>query len=122
MRFRLTFIAALEAQPGAIFLRECNTYKEIQAARELVADYTLFLHDKKLMVDHSNMAIVEVMCADGEWLEVNTQDDFIDAWHDGQFENVTLHGALGLTASELAHGGEITSDETARAIKNPLDQ
>ena len=48
-----------------------ETLKEANAALNTIADYTLMLHDKKLMPDYSNMGSVLEKDEDGNWSDVN---------------------------------------------------
>lgn len=58
-----------------VFSKEYDTHEEAELALESISLYTLMLHDKKLMLDYSNMGFVFKRDFDGDWIEVNGDDD-----------------------------------------------
>ena len=68
MDYRIVFVP--EITESGRFEKKYETHAEAETALEAVADYTLFLHDRGLMGDHSNCGIVERKDGD-EWVEID---------------------------------------------------
>jgi len=73
LNYRLNFIPALEVSSDSITV--CSSSLE-QSRQELniIANYTLFLHDNGMMNDYSNCGWIEEL-VDGEWEEVDEEED-----------------------------------------------
>ena len=70
--FRVVFCPAFDFRVSDVFVVTTTSLDEARRMLNAVADYTLFLHDKKLMGDHSNFGGVEQL-VDGEWEEVEDE-------------------------------------------------
>ena len=53
-----------------VFEKEFETQQEAELALEVIADYTLMLHECSLMEDHSNCGMVLGWDGD-EWIEID---------------------------------------------------
>ena len=67
-KYRIGFIPALEAG-GWSYTEDFNDLSVAKVVLNSIANYTLMLHEKDLMQDFSNVALVEVF-EDGEWIEI----------------------------------------------------
>lgn len=66
--FRVVFFPSIET--GAdLFTQEFLTLDQAKSAFNAVANYTLHLHDTKLMPDHSNTGAIE-QSINGVWVSV----------------------------------------------------
>lgn len=68
--FMPTFEMGGECFCSAIF--ESEGYA--RAILDAIAEYTLFLHDNKIMPDHSNAGWIEKF-EDGEWVEIEDDEE-----------------------------------------------
>lgn len=66
--FRVIFFPSIEAGAEP-FIQEVLTLDQAKAALNAVANYTLHLHDTKLMPDHSNTGAIEQL-VNGDWVNV----------------------------------------------------
>lgn len=69
--FRVIFVPSLECVGAPFVSRTVGTVQEAINIRDALANYTLLLHDQKLMHDYSNLAVVEKLM-DGEWEELSS--------------------------------------------------
>lgn len=67
--YRVVFDPAFMEKPLDEFSQEYATHAEAETALDAIANYTLFLHEVKLMTDHSNAGWVEELI-NGEWIEI----------------------------------------------------
>ncbi len=67
MKFKVIFHPDFEDE--SIFNETCATLTEAKAALNAIANYTLFLHDKKFMPDYSNCGWIAEL-VNGEWQEI----------------------------------------------------
>jgi len=72
--FKIMFCASLETAIEA-FEQEFDTYEEAKTALDIIANYTLHLHEESLMSDHSNYGSVYTMMTDGSWEEVHNDGE-----------------------------------------------
>lgn len=75
MNYRVRFMPA-GGLKGNSFTQEYETQMEAEAALEVIANYTLFLHTERLMNDHSNFGWIEARGGSGKWGEVLEGDQF----------------------------------------------
>lgn len=69
MEYKCVFIPEIEGI-GSVFEQEYDTSQEAETALNAIANYTLFLHEVRLMPDYSNRGMV--MRKDGdEWIEID---------------------------------------------------
>lgn len=74
-KFKVAFYPNIDYQGHKCFEKECSNLIEALAVKNALADYTLFLHEKYLMPDHSNYAYILVKDEDGEWLEYEEPEE-----------------------------------------------
>lgn len=65
-KFRFVFAPSLEQQGESYLGDVVGSYESARSIGDAIADYTLLLHKRGLMVDDSNFGVVEQM-VDGEW-------------------------------------------------------
>jgi hypothetical protein len=72
MNYKCLFIPAINGGmvEGALFEQEYATSEEAETALNAIANYTLFLHETKLMPDYSNYGMVMRKEGD-EWVEID---------------------------------------------------
>ncbi len=73
LNYRLNFIPAMEVSNRSIQVRSSSAEQSRQELN-IIANYTLFLHDNKMMNDYSNCGWIEKL-VDGEWEEVDEEED-----------------------------------------------
>lgn len=66
--FRVVFFPSIEAGTEP-FIQGFLTLDQAKSAFDAVANYTLHLHDTKLMPDHSNTGAIEQL-VNGDWVNV----------------------------------------------------
>lgn len=72
MKYKAVFIPVFGS--STVFSsREVFTFNEAKLVLDSIANYTLLLHEKYIMPDHSNVGWVEKF-EDGEWVEVDEDD------------------------------------------------
>lgn len=73
MKFKVVFIPVfgLEHQ----FEQLCKTKEEAVLVRNTIANYTLFLHEEKLMEDHSNAGFIYMLDKGGNWVDMDEELD-----------------------------------------------
>ena len=69
--YKIIFNPAVE-QNMADFEWEFTEFEYAKAALDIVANYTLFLHETSLMPDYSNFGLV-VQLVDGKWEEIDDE-------------------------------------------------
>ena len=72
LNYRLNFIPAMEVSKDSIKVRSA-TLEQAKQELDIIASYTLYLHDKELMTDFSNVGWIEKL-VDGEWEEVDEEE------------------------------------------------
>lgn len=73
--FKVSFIPALEVNANDDFcIENIHSFDLAVMIKNSLADYTLFLHDRSLMIDYSNMAIIE-QNVNGEWIDASYLED-----------------------------------------------
>jgi len=72
MKYKVVFYTriALGWEP---FEQSYKTSEEAETALDAIANYTLYLHDKNLMPDHSNTGLV-MKFEDSEWVEIDSDE------------------------------------------------
>lgn len=69
MDYKCVFIPVINGT-GCEFEQEYHTSEEAETALNAIANYTLFLHETRLMPDYSNVGMV--MRKDGDdWIEID---------------------------------------------------
>jgi len=71
--FRVAFFPCFDKSHVDGFFSTASSLNEAHAILNAIADYTLFLHEQKLMDDYSNFGGVDRL-VDGEWEEVNEHE------------------------------------------------
>lgn len=71
-RFRATFDPQFQGDADPFVGKEVTSYENAKKQLDLIANYTLHLHDIGLMPDYSNYGFVEEW-VDGRW--VNFEED-----------------------------------------------
>ena len=72
LNYRLNFIPALEVTRKSIKVRT-ETKEQARQELDVIANYTLFLHDSGIMSAYSNTGWVEQL-VDGEWEQVDEEN------------------------------------------------
>ena len=73
--YKMEFIAKLEVGCLDMFESFHDTMEEAEKALDLVANYTLFLHDKRIMEDYTNMgSVLMYNDTEFEWQEIDKED------------------------------------------------
>lgn len=72
LNYKLSFVPSLETNSGPIEMRSA-TLEQAKQELDIIANYTLFLHDKGLMRDYSNTSWIKKL-VDGEWEDVDTSE------------------------------------------------
>jgi hypothetical protein len=75
MEYKVVFypVLKLTAKP---FEQSYETSAAAEIALDAISNYTLDLHEKNLMPDHSNTGLV-MKLVDGEWIEIDADEDEI---------------------------------------------
>ena len=68
MNYMVEFIPAVGTVKG--FEKECETLKDAVLVLDGIANYTLFLHDNKVMHDYTNCGMIYKK-VDDEWVEID---------------------------------------------------
>lgn len=71
--YRVLFVPAVEKSATESFAVPAESIQEARTILNAIADYTLHMHNKRLMQDYSNFGCVEQFI-DGEWEEVEETD------------------------------------------------
>ena len=71
MNYQVVFTNLIGGGILKSFRQEFSSPEEAEQALDLIANYTLFLHENALMPDYSNMGIVLKREGD-EWVEIDT--------------------------------------------------
>ncbi len=71
-KFKLVFAAAIEKTHEG-FEYEATNLKQAKEMLDVIASYTLFLHDKDIMNDYSNTGWIEQF-VDGEWIDFDEDE------------------------------------------------
>lgn len=72
MAFRFVFAPCFG--DNRVFNSEpCQTKEQAQDQLDVVANYTLFLHECSMMVDHTNLGWIESEI-DGRWVEIDDDE------------------------------------------------
>lgn len=74
MNYKTVFNPGIETNAGN-FEQEFATHAEAEAALDAVANYTLMLHEHGLMPDFSNYGMVMRKDDEGEWIEIDGDDE-----------------------------------------------
>ena len=75
MEYKVVFYTRLTL--GSVpFEQSYETSAAAEIALDAIANYTLDLHEKNLMPDHSNTGLV-MKLVDGEWIEIDSDEDEI---------------------------------------------
>lgn len=77
--YRVSFNPSIERGVPS-FVKYCKDIDTANEVLDTLAFYTLFLHEKLLMDDYSNMAYIEVLTDSGVWEEVDEDGE------DGEWE------------------------------------
>jgi hypothetical protein len=72
-RFRVTFDPCVDDSTTPFVAGEVETVAEAIMQLDLLADYTLLLHEKSLMTDYSNYGFIEEF-VDGRWVIVDDDE------------------------------------------------
>ena len=72
--YRVLFVPAIELDAIHTYCEEFSDLTAAKAALNSIANYTLRLHELKVMRDYSNWGIVEVF-EDGEWTEIEEDNE-----------------------------------------------
>lgn len=70
MDCKCVFMPRIE-EPDGKFEQEFDTQEEAEIALNLIADYTLFLHETSLMPDYSNIGMIMKQDSNGNWIEID---------------------------------------------------
>lgn len=73
--YKVVFIPVLGED--AKFEQECETSKEAEAILKAIANYTLLLHECSYMEDHSNSGMVMKKDEDGDWYEIDEDENWL---------------------------------------------
>ena len=75
MEYKVVFYTnlTLGSEP---FEQDYETSEAAEIALDAIANYTLDLHEKSLMPDHSNTGLV-MKLEDGEWIEIDEDESVI---------------------------------------------
>lgn len=73
-KFRVVFMPAVEKTGEWFTSKEVGSFEIARTIKDNLADYTLFLHDKEIMIDYSNTAWIEQK-VDGEWVDASDLED-----------------------------------------------
>tara|TARA_R110000823_G_scaffold308605_1_gene432249 strand:+ start:1242 stop:1472 length:231 start_codon:yes stop_codon:yes gene_type:complete len=73
LNYRVNFIPAVERTSNSIKIRSA-TLEQATQELNIIANYTLFLHDNGMMQDYSNVGWVEKL-VDGVWEEVDEEEE-----------------------------------------------
>lgn len=71
LKYRVNFIPALEVSRQSIKIRSA-TLEQAKQDFDIIANYTLFLHDNEMMNDYSNIGWIEELVGN-EWIEVDEE-------------------------------------------------
>lgn len=71
-KYRFAFIPALEGR-GVFYGGEVNSQELAEGMLNVIANYTLYLHDSGLMEDYSNTGWIEKL-ESGRWLTIDEDD------------------------------------------------
>lgn len=69
MNYKVLFIPRLS--DDAQFEKEFEKQAEAETALSSIAEYTLMLHECRLMPGYSNTGMVLVKDSDGDWIEID---------------------------------------------------
>ena len=72
LNYRLNFVPAIEVSSDSIKVRSA-TLEGARQELDIIANYTLFLHDNGMMRDYSNVGWIEKL-VNGEWEEVDESE------------------------------------------------
>ena len=72
--YKVVFNPKFESGSTGEFEKECPSIEIAKAVKDAIYDYTLFLHEKYLMLDHTNYGFILVEDENGEWEEYEDDD------------------------------------------------
>lgn len=75
MNYKVIFIPAYGQE--AKFEQQCKTIEEAEAILNAIGNYTLLLHECSFMEDFSNAGMVCKKDKDGEWVEIDEDENEI---------------------------------------------
>ncbi len=73
--YRVVFNPTMSANISA-FVEYFDAQYQAEAALQVIANYTLYLHEAQLMHDHSNFGLV-LKLVNNEWIEIDSDGGFI---------------------------------------------
>lgn len=73
LNYRVMFIPAIERTKNSINIRAASL-EQAKQGLDIIANYTLFLHNNGIMQDYSNAGWVEKLI-DGVWEEVDEEEE-----------------------------------------------
>ena len=76
MDYKVIFIPRF-GEDGGQCEQECNTVTEAESVLKAIANYTLLLHECSLMGDFSNCGMIVKKDVDGEWFEIDEDENEI---------------------------------------------
>lgn len=74
-KYKVVFIPMFGG--NAQYEEEFDTSEKAEQALKTIADYTLLLHECSLMPDYSNIGMVCGLDDDGEWVEIDADEEEI---------------------------------------------
>ena len=80
LRYEVVFHPNINTQSSESYEVECESASEAKKVLDTISNYTLMLHDKKIMSDYSNLGYIERKSSlvPDDWEEVN-DDEFREA-------------------------------------------
>ena len=73
-KYRLEFVPNMDTQNNKVFTVENDSLIDLRLIADNLANYTLFLHDKYMMQDYSNMMVI-LENIGGEWYMIEDEED-----------------------------------------------
>ena len=73
--YKVVFNPKFESGSDGEFEKECHSIEVAKAVKDAIADYTLFLHEKYLMPNHSNYAFILAEDENGDWEEYEDDEE-----------------------------------------------
>lgn len=74
--YKVVFEPNTDTLRSLAFEKTCLNLCQAESVLSAISDYTLFLHDEKMMPDHSNVGMV-MQLIDGEWIEIDGDGNII---------------------------------------------